>query len=79
MAKLSSRGAERLAALVSSGQYSQRQVAERVGTTQPVVSRWVSGARVPSGAYLAAIEREFGIPVAEWFGSEVAPATGTEG
>lgn len=86
MAKFTSRAAERLAALIASGQYTQRLIAERVGTTQPVVSRWVAGGRTPSGALIAAVERAFGIPVGDWFIPAAAespvgenPATGTEG
>ena len=64
-----SAGAVRLRELVDRG-----QLARRLGVTRQAVSAWLVGDAVPSPARMAALEREYGIPMRAW--TEEPDATG---
>lgn len=46
---------------------SERKLAELLGCSPSAAHRYLSGVRSPSGRALVAIERELGIPPAEFF------------
>lgn len=45
---------------------SQKDLAIALGVTPQAVSAWVHGVATPGLAYMVAIEKLLGIPVAEW-------------
>jgi len=53
------------AAMARSGE-SQREVARRVGVSQPLVSGWLSGAYRPHVHARLALQREYEIPLTSW-------------
>lgn len=72
------RGAQRLKEL----NLNQAQIAQEVGTTQGVVSRWERGERKPNPLLRAKLEKSYGIGWQLWdeeVSAETVKATGTEG
>jgi len=57
--------ASRFRSLMGTYRYTQRDVAERVGTTQQTVARWANGANVPAPKFLARLETAFGLAEGE--------------
>jgi transcriptional regulator with XRE-family HTH domain len=53
---------------------TQRQVAERMGTTQSAIARAESGRAMPSLAFVERFTRATGIPMAIEFGQPKSPA-----
>lgn len=63
---------------------TQSELARRLGVSQPSVSEWVRMRSRPESHFRAAIERELGIPQADWMTAEeraiaTGPFAGTEG
>ena len=64
--------ARNLSALRQFHKYSQEDVAERVGVSRQAVSRWETGAAMPSAENLLCLSRLYGVPMDELIRGEEA-------
>jgi len=63
---------KRLKAELARRDWSQNELARKLGTDSAVVSRWMTGQRTPELKLAVAIERLLGIPAAAWIAPEAA-------
>lgn len=49
---------------------TQRELAEKLGTTDKTVSRWESGVQIPDAEMVPALARVFGVSIGELYGEE---------
>lgn len=52
--------------LLAAVEFTQREIATRIGVSQATVAMWISGDRVPSKDHRNAIAAAFGIRVTAW-------------
>ena len=66
MSKGPSRASRALRGLIKAKGIKQAAIRRQLGCASGMVSHWLKGDRKPGLEWAAAIEREFGIPVADW-------------
>lgn len=66
MAKIPKSGPEQLRAGLQKKKMTQRQLADDLGVTPPLVTRWLKGERLPGRENMKSLKTMFGIPVEVW-------------